>query len=66
MPTTDEELERCYRDLLTNPAIKEVGHARTPNNANPVDEHALLEFVRKTGRDHAAYVRDVFKKHSLS
>ena len=66
MPMTDEELERRYRDLLNNPAIREVGHARTPNNANPVDEQALLDFVRKTERGHAAYVRDVFEKHSLS
>ena len=66
MLMTDEELKRRYRDLLNNPAIKEVGHARTPNKAKPVDEQALLAFVQKTEREHAAYVRDVFKKHNLS
>ena len=66
MPMTDEELQRRYRDLLKNPAIEKLGHARMPNNANPVDEDALLDFVRKTEREHAAYVHDVFKKHRLS
>ena len=66
MGTIDEDLERRYGDLLSNPAIKEVGHARTPNNASPVDEDALLDFVQRTEREHVAYVRDVFKKHSLS
>lgn len=66
MPMTDEELERRYRDLLNNPAIKAVVEARTKNSASPVDEHALLDFVRKTEREHAAYVRDVFRKHSSS
>ena len=66
MQMTNEELERRYRDLLNNSAIKEVGHARTPNKAKPVDLQALFVFAQKTERKHAAYVRDVFKKHNLS
>ena len=63
---TDDELKRRYRELLKNPAIRKVGEARTPNQATPVDEDALLGFVRETEHSHASFVRNVFKKHSLS
>ena len=64
MPLTDEELEQRYRSTR-NPAIQDVGRARTPNNAKPVDEGAILDFVKRTEGGHAAYVRKVFKKYSL-
>lgn len=62
---TDDELKRRYRELLKSPAIKKVGEARTPNKARPVDEKALLGFVKETERSHASFVHDVFEKHSL-
>ena len=65
-PMTDDELKRRYRELLRNPAIRKVGEARTSNQAKPVDEKALLGFVRKTEPSHARFVHEVFKKHSLS
>lgn len=61
---TDDELKRRYRELLRHPAIRDVGEARTPNQATPVDEEALLGFVRKTERSHASFVHDVFQKHT--
>ena len=64
-PMTDDELKRRYRELLKSPAIKKVGEARTPNKARPVDEKALLGFVKETERSHASFVHDVFEKHSL-
>ena len=63
---TDDELKRRYRELLRNPAIRKVGEPRTPNQAMPVDEKALLGFVRETERSHARFVHDVFEKNSLS
>ena len=63
---TDDELKRCYRELLGNPAIRKVGEARTPNQAMPADEKALLGFVRETERSHASFVHDVFERHSLN
>ena len=65
-PMTDDELERRYRELLRNPEIKEVGGARTPNNAKPVDEKALLDFVKRTERSHATFVHGVFEDYRLS
>ena len=62
---TDDELKRRYRELLRHPAIRNVGEARTPNQATAVDEKALLGFVRETARSHASFVHDVFEKHSL-
>ena len=64
-PMTDNELKRRYRELLRNPAIRKVGEARTPNQAKPVDEKALLGFVRETEPSHANFVHDVFEKHSF-
>ena len=63
---TDDELKQRYRELLNNPAIRKVGEARTPNQAMPVDEKALLDFVKKTERSHATFVHDVFENHRLS
>ena len=63
---TDDELERRYRELLRNPEIRKVGEARTPNRAKPVDEKALLDFVRRTERAHATFVHRVFENHRLS
>lgn len=63
-PMADDELKRRYRELLRNPAIRKVGEARTSNQAKPVDEKALLAFVRKTEPSHASFVHDVFKNHS--
>ena len=65
-PMADDELKRRYRELLRNPAIRKVGEVRTSNQAKPVDEKALLGFVRETARSHASFVHDVFKKYSLN
>ena len=65
-PMTDDELKRRYRELLRNPAIRKVGEERKPNQAKPVDEKALLDFVRETESSHTNFVHDVFKKYSLS
>ena len=45
-PSRDEELERRYRDLFENEVVRSVVDARTPNDAAPVDEDAILDFVR--------------------
>ena len=56
-----EELERRYRALFDNHAVQEVVHARTPNDAAPVDENAILEFVKSSEAAHAAYLNTVFR-----
>ncbi len=56
-----EELERRYRPLFDNHAVQEVVHARTPNDAAPVDEDAILEFVKSSEEAHAAYLSAVFR-----
>ena len=58
----DEELERRYRDLFENEVVRSVVDARTPNHAAPVDEDAILDFVRTTDRGHADYVKSVFRR----
>ena len=65
-PMTDDELERRYRELLRNPAIRQADEASMSNKAMPVDENALLEFVRRTGRSHATFVHGVFENHGLN
>lgn len=64
-PMTDDELERRYRELLRNPAIKRADEPRT-YNVTPVDERALLDFVKRTERSHATFVHGVFENHRLS
>lgn len=61
-PSRDEELERRYRDLFENEVVRSVVDARTPNDAAPVDEDAVLDFVRATDREHVEYVRSVFRR----
>ena len=56
LPTADE-LERRYGAMFSNDAIQQVVHARTPNDAAPVDENAILRFVKDSEDNHAAYVR---------
>ena len=58
-----ETLESRYRCFFENEAIKDVVRARTPNNAAPVDEEAILEFVHYSDEEHAEYVRAVFVGH---
>ena len=58
---TDDELEQRYRELLRNPAIKEADEASMPNQAMPVDENAVLDFVNRTERSHATFVHGVFE-----
>ena len=59
----DEELERRYRSLFDNKEIQDVVHARTPNNASPIDENAILQFVQKSDESHATYVRSVLSRY---
>lgn len=40
----------------------DVGDARTPNDANPVDEEAILKFVQDSDAAHAQYVRSAFHR----
>ena len=56
-----KELERRYRALFDNEAIQEVVDARTPNDASPVDEDAVLDFVKSSEAAHAAYLTTVFR-----
>ena len=55
-----EKLEQRYRALFDNDAIQGVVHARTPNDALPVDEDKILDFVKASDQAHADYVRTVF------
>ena len=57
---TSEELEQRYRALFDNEAIQDVVHARTPNDAAPVEEEAILDFVQSSDAAHAAYLKAVF------
>ena len=59
---TDDELERRYRDLFENEVVQSVVDARTPNEAKPADEGAVLDFVRTSDTEHAGYVRSVFRR----
>ena len=59
----DESLESRYRSFFENEAIKDVVRARTPNNAAPVDEEAILRFVQSSDKGHAEYVRAVCADH---
>ena len=61
-PAKDEELEQRYRDLFENEAVQSVVDARTPNEAKPVDESAILEFVQATDKEHVGYLRSVFRR----
>ena len=57
-----EELEQRYRPFFENKAIQDVGDARTPNDANPVDEEAVLKFIQDSEAAHARYVRSAFSR----
>jgi len=57
-----EKLERRYRVFFDNDAIREVVEARTPNDAHPVDEEAVLDFVRASDEDHAGYIRSALRR----
>lgn len=56
------ELESRYRPFFENDAIQDAVKARTPNEADPVDENAILAYVRATDEAHAEYVRSVFSR----
>ena len=43
-------------------AIQAVVNARTPNDADPVDEETILRFVRDSEAAHARYVRSAFRR----
>lgn len=55
-----ETIETRYRCFFDNEAIMEVVSARTPNNADPVDEESILRFVQISDKAHAEHVRAVF------
>ena len=57
-----EELEQRYRPFFENKAIQAVVNARTPNNADPVDEETILKFVRDSEAAHARYMRSAFSR----
>ena len=57
-----EALERRYRALFDNDAIRRVVEARTPNDADPVDEEAILDFVRGSEEGHARYVKSALRR----
>ena len=54
------ELEQRYKPFFENESIQEAVKARTPNDAEPVDEDAILAYVQATDEAHAEYVRSVF------
>ncbi len=57
-----EELERRYRTLFDNDSLRRVAEARTPNDADPVNEDAILEFVQASDDGHAEYVRSAVRR----
>ena len=59
----NDTLENRYRCFFENEAIKDVVSARTPNNADPVDEDAILRFVQLSDKEHAEHVRAFFFSH---
>ena len=63
MTPQDDTFENRYRCFFENEAIKDVVSARTPNNADPVDEEAILRFVQFSDKAHAKHVRAVFVSH---
>lgn len=56
---TDEELAERYKHIYENKDLQDVVHARTPNEAEPVDEEALLKFAQETAEDHSKYLDNV-------
>ena len=58
------ELERRYRPFFENRSIQDAVKARTPNDAEPVDEDAILAYVQATDEAHADYVRSVLGRLS--
>lgn len=57
-----QDLERRYRALFDNATLQAVAHARTPYDAEPVDEDAILAFVQSSDDAHAVYVRSALKR----
>lgn len=57
-----KDLEQRYRPFFENKEIQDVGDARTPNDAKPVDEEAILKFVQDSDAAHAQYVRSAFQR----
>ena len=57
-----QDLERRYRALFGNATLQAVAHARTPNDADPVDEDAILGFIQSSDDAHAEYVRSALKR----
>lgn len=61
-----KELERRYGSLFENAAIQGVVQRRIKNDATPVDEDAILEFVQGSDREHAEYVRSISRRFEES
>ena len=59
-------LEQRYRALFDNATIQRVANARTPNDAQPVNEDAILDFVQSSDRAHAEYVRSALRQRQSS
>lgn len=57
-----QDLEQRYRGLFDNATLQAVAHARTPNDAEPVDEDAILRFVQSSDNAHAEYVRSALTR----
>lgn len=57
-----KELERRYRALFDSEAIRDVVDARRPNDADPVDEEAILDFVQRSDKGHAGYVKEALRR----
>ena len=57
-----QDLERRYRTLFGNATLQAVAPARTSNDAEPVDEEAILRFVQSSDDAHAKYVRSALKR----
>lgn len=57
-----QDLERRYRALFSNATLQAVAPARMSNDAEPVDEEAILRFVQSSDDAHAEYVRSALKR----
>ena len=57
-----KELERRYGSLFENTAVQDVVQERIKNDATPVDEDAILEFVQGSDKEHAEYVRSISRR----
>lgn len=63
---TDEELECRNRHILENEVLQDVVKARTPNEAKPVDEEAVMRFVDETEDEHAELLKAFEQNYSTA